>query len=287
MILDGHIHITDDSCNPEQLLAKLREANIDGGVLISLPPSAFSEVARPASSAARLRHVLSWCEGRRTLYPFYWIDPLEPDAADQVAAAVEQGIMGFKVICDRYLPGDDRAMSVFHAIAAAARPILFHAGILWDGKPSSCYNRPVGFESLLLVRGLRFSLAHLAWPWCDELLAVYGKFQNAWTRTPDLSVEMFIDTTPGTPPLYRRDVLTRLFTIGYDVADNVIFGSDGSASRYHVEWARQWLETDAGIFSELGLSKDVLEGVYSANLRRFLGLGPAKTERKPLMPGTN
>ena len=32
-----------------------------------------------------------------------------------------------------------------------------------------------GEESVLLdVRGLRFSLAHIGWPWCDELIAVYG-----------------------------------------------------------------------------------------------------------------
>lgn len=28
---------------------------------------------------------------------------------------------------------------------------------------------------------------------------------------------MFLDLTPGTPEIYRRDLLTKLFTIGYDV----------------------------------------------------------------------
>ena len=63
-------------------------------------------------------------------------------------------------------------MEVFRTISQADRPILFHSGILWDGKPSGPYNHPAGFESLLEVDGLRFCLAHISWPWCDELIAV-------------------------------------------------------------------------------------------------------------------
>ena len=74
---------------------------------------------------------------------------------------------------------------------------------MWDGKPSGPYNRPVGFESLLEVQGLRFCMAHVSWPWCDELVAVYGKVLNGYTNRRDLTVEMFVDITPGTPPIYR------------------------------------------------------------------------------------
>ena len=101
-------------------------------------------------------------------------------AEDQIVMAAEKSIMGFKVICDRYFPGDKRAMEIFRIIAKTKRPILFHSGILWDGKPSSQYNRPSEFESLLEINHLRFSLAHISWPWCDELIAVYEKFLNAY-----------------------------------------------------------------------------------------------------------
>ena len=272
MILDCHIHIAKVAEDREGFARSLRAAGVDGGCVISLPPASFKEVAPSAPLEERLDNLFRWCEAGENRYPMYWVDPLEADALDQVDAAVKRGVAGFKVICDRFFPGDERAMPVYQAIADAGRPILFHSGILWDGKPSAMYNRPGGFEALLEVRGLRFCLAHISWPWCDELVAVYGKFLNARARRKGLDVEMFIDTTPGTPRIYRREALTKLFTVGYNVARNVLFGSDGHASDYNAERVRERLEYDAQIFAELGLDKETIEGVQGENLKRFLGL---------------
>jgi len=284
MILDGHIHIRDGKEDREDFSRKLRSASVDGGIVVSLPPAAFETVAHSLPPAKRLDNLFFWCESGPNLYPFYWVDPLADDALGQVAMATKRGVVGFKVICDRYYPRHDRAMEVFKAIAQANRPILFHSGILWDGKPSSDYNRPGQFEALLEVDGLRFCLAHMSWPWCDELIAVYGKFQNAHTRRPDLSVEMFTDTTPGTPPVYRHDVLARLFKSEYDVEHHVIFGTDCYVNDYNVQWARGWISRDKDIFNQLGLSKEATDGVFAENLKRFVGVSTAKIERKPPKP---
>lgn len=232
-----------------------------------------------------MNNVLSWCAAAEDLYPFYWIDPLEDGAAEQIAMAVDKGTKGFKVICNRYYPGDKKALKVFAAIAETNRPILFHSGILWDGKPSSLYNHPSGFEVLLEIKGLRFCLAHISWPWCDEAIAVYGKFLNAYTRNPDLSVEMFIDITPGTPPIYRREALTKLFTVGYDVENNVIFGSDSCVNEYNVGWVQSWIDRDKKIFQELKLDEQTIDRIYAGNLRRFVGVSSAKTSKIPPRPG--
>lgn len=271
MILDGHIHLLNDTEGREDFQRKLRNAGIDGGIVISLPPSVFSGLAPSAPPLERIHNVLHWCTLSEDLYPFYWIDPLEDDAVDQVALAIDKGVRGFKISCSWFYPEDKRAMKIFSIIAESNRPILFHSGILWDGKFSSRYNRPAEFEVLLEVKRLRFCLAHLSWPWCDELIAVYGKFLNARTRDPDLSVEMFVDIAPGTPPIYRREVLTRLFSVGYDIENNVIFGSDSCANRYNVERVQQWLSRDSKIFQELGLNREALDKIYAGSLRRFLG----------------
>ena len=285
MIIDGHIHILNHSEERNGFQRELRSAGINGGLIISLPPPAFSAIAPSASPLDRMNNVLFWCDTMKDLYPFYWIDPMEDDAADQIAMAVDKGAMGFKVICDHYFPGDKRPMEIFSIIAKTRRPILFHSGILWDGKPSSQYNRPLEFEPLLGINELRFSLAHISWPWCDELIAVYGKFLNAYAGNPDHSAEMFIDITPGTPPIYRREALTKLFTVGYDVENNVIFGTDCCTDPYNAEWTRQWIERDRNIFHELGLKKNTMDAIYNGNLKRFVGISSEKFIKKIPKPG--
>lgn len=285
MILDGHIHIRNYSEDRNGFLKKLQRSGVEGGIVISLPPKAFPTVAPSAPPLDRIKNVLSWCASGKELYPFYWIDPMEKNATGQVAMAIAEGIMGFKVICDRYFPGDKRAVEVFSAIAETHRPILFHSGILWDGKPSSQYNRPAEFEALLEVKGLRFCLAHISWPWCDELVAVYGKILNALAGHSDSCVEMFIDITPGTPSIYRRDALTKLFTVGYDIEHNVMFGTDCCANEYNAEWVHQWIDRDKSILEEIGLEKKTIDAIYADNLRRFVGRSSAKAHREAPKPG--
>jgi predicted TIM-barrel fold metal-dependent hydrolase len=284
-MLDGHIHIRAGNEGRNTLIRRMRQAGMDGGILLSLPPpSAISDGTR-RTWQERLDNVLEWgCLSKR-FYPFFWIDPLEKNALRQAQAAVKQGISGFKVICDYFEPGDRRALKIFTAIAEAHRPILFHSGVLWDGKPSSMYNRPVLFEALLRVRGLKFAMAHISWPWCDEMLAVYGKFLEAQTRNPGLDVELFIDVTPGTPEIYRREALTKLFKIGYDVEKNVIFCSDCLANQYNFPWVRKWVKNDRRIMRSLGVSMRIMKNVFEGNARRFLGLVPDKVQKQSLRAG--
>jgi len=279
MMLDCHIHVRDRKGSREEFERKLGEAGVGGGILISLPPPSYLPWAEGVSHRERLDNVLSWCEADAECYPFFWLDPVARDAMEQVELALEAGVAGFKVICHNHYPGDERAMPAYQAVARAGRPILFHSGILWDGKPSSIYNRPAGFEAMLDVDGLRFALAHISWPWVDECLAVYGKILVARRRRPGLDVEMFIDTTPGTPRIYRREALTKLYTIGYDVAENVLFGSDSSPNDYNAARVKEWLERDGEILDELGLDGGSHAARCADNLRRFVGARQADEAR--------
>ena len=280
MILDGHIHIMDYDNNQEDFLKRLKTAGIDGGIVISLPPPCFKGYQTYKTYVERIDHLFEFCSNTENIYPFYWIDPLEKDAKKQIDYAIEKGVMGFKVICDYFFPGDETAMKTYSYIAEQNFPILFHSGILWDGKPSSNYNRPLEFEPLLKIKGLRFSLAHISWPWCDELIAVYGKFLNAQTKNIYDSVEMFIDLTPGTPSIYRKDALTKLFTVGYDIENNIIFGTDCNADEYNSEWAKEWMNRDNQIYEDLNLSKETVNKIYSENLKRFLGISKETVTKK-------
>jgi predicted TIM-barrel fold metal-dependent hydrolase len=271
MMLDGHIHIYEEKGDRADFARRLHAVGMDGGVVISLAPACFPWVGRIRSNAERLENVLAWCRAGKNLYPFYWIDPLEKDALKQVARAVRRGVRGFKVICSRHAPGHPRALPVYRAIAAAGRPILFHSGILWDGQPSSMHNRPVEFEPLLEIAELRFALAHVSWPWCDECLAVYGKFLNAWQRRGGRCAEMFIDLTPGTPPIYREEVLRKLFTIGNIAPHHIVFGSDASTNGYDAKHVRAWVRRDRAVYRRLKLPRPTLANVFGGSLLRLLG----------------
>ncbi len=285
MILDGHIHIHEGQTATAGFVERLGAAGFDGGLLISLPPADFFPDTRGREPAARLDNLLAVAGGGRNLYPFYWIDPLEKDAPEQVAQAVANGVAGFKIICDRFRPSAAPVLEILREIAAARRPVLFHSGILWDGKPSASFNRPAEFEALLEVAGLRFSLAHISWPWCDECLAVYGKILNAYARRKDLAVEMFIDTTPGTPPIYREEALTKLFNIGYEIADNVIFGTDCNTLDYNVGHAKTWIERDRQIMAKLQLDAVTVAKVMGGNLERFVRPVTKPAAKKAPRPG--
>jgi predicted TIM-barrel fold metal-dependent hydrolase len=271
MVLDGHIHIStigdEDSA---RLVREMQAVGIDGGILMSLPPTGFLPNAPDHSPRARLLNVLSWCTDHETLFPFFWLDPLAEDALEQVEMAIDLNICGFKIICDRFFPHNHQAITVFRAIARQNRPILFHSGILWDGKPSSRYNHPVEFEILGEVDDLRFALAHIGWPWCDECIAVYGKIEDARQYLAHSGMEMFVDTTPGTPPIYREEALSRLFQVGYRVEQNVMFGSDSRAGCYSGQWVSSLIQRDREILAKIGIAPAVQDGVFAENLLRFI-----------------
>jgi len=187
---------------------------------------------------------------------------------EQVDKAVTAGIAGFKVICNRHFPGDDRPMQIWERIAKAGKPILFHSGILYGSGPWSQYNRPVGFEPLFEIPHLRFALAHVSWPWCDENLAVYGYWQSRREHNTT-SAEMFIDTTPGTPHIYRREVFKKIYTIGYDIENNLIFGTDCN-SNYSSDYTKEILAMDKDALDNAGANAEQREKYYGKNFLRFL-----------------
>ncbi len=281
---DAHVHVYRGTPDPKGFAARLAEAGLRGAVILSENPDPLDGSAPPVPAEAMDR-VIEWAAASETVYPFYWIDPVAEGALDLVDLAVEKGLFGFKVIPSRFFPGDERAMPVYERIARHGKPLLFHSGILWDGRPSSAFTRPGNFDALIDIEGLRFCLAHVSWPWCDECIAVYGKFLNALTRAAKPRAEMHIDITPGTPKIYRRDVLAKLFLTGYDVTDRVQFGSDCRANGYAVSWARDWLATDAEIFAALGPDAVDPDSVYRRALATFL-FGGGAAKRCPTPDGT-
>ena len=285
MYLDGHIHSLeyagDGKEKQSRLLADMAKAGISGGLLISVDPLTYPEIGYKD----RIRAILEQTEGQENLFPFFWINPLDEDAVEQVDYAASVGIDGIKIINSYTYPSDSRVMAIARRAAELDKPVLFHSGILWDGRESAKFNRPGEFECLLEIPKLRFMLAHVSWPWCDECIAVLGKFDNAKTLRPDLSCEMFVDVTPGTPTVYREEVFRKLFFSDYDVRYNVVFGTDCNTEHYNIPWVQKWMDCDNDIYTRYGLaSPDFFDHIYGKNLLRFLGKSDEVIEKKlPVM----
>ncbi len=50
---------------------------------------------------------------------------------------------------------------------------------------------------------------------------------------------MFIDITPGTPPIYREDLVRRECSIGYGIMGSLLWGGDCFAPGYDPVYVRQ------------------------------------------------
>jgi len=279
-IFDMHIHLglTKDRAE-EDILDRMEAAGVCGGCVFSSKPKRDSE----GNFDARLSEVLAFCEGRRDrLFPILWIHPYEDNIIENIDKAVDAGIDGFKIICGDFYICEDKPMEVLRHIASKNKPVFFHSGILWDGQVSSEYNRPLNFEALIKIKGLRFSMGHCSWPWHDECIAMYGKFLNGLTKGE--CAEMFFDITPGTPRIYREELLTKLYKVGYNVGKNIMFGTDCCAECYGTGWAAKILTMDREILDKLEVGKVHRENLYKNNLMRFLGKTAEKNELESPVP---
>ncbi|MDR2305077.1 MAG: amidohydrolase family protein [Treponema sp.] len=277
MLIDCHVHTHVEVEDKGALLKSMDEAGVDKMILFSNHPASFYNYSpegkllekKMLNPAETLKAVMDWSAYSDRIIPFFWIDPLESDAIKQVDRAIDAGIRGFKVICNRHFPCDEKPMEVWTYIAQKGKPILFHSGILYGPGASSRYNRPVGFEKLLEIPRLRFALAHVSWPWHDENLSMYGHYRSMLEQGTT-NAEMFIDTTPGTPKIYRNEVLGKVYTIGYDLEDNVIFGTDCN-NNYNSGYTKDILAMDKEALDLVKTTQAQRDKYYYKNVLRFIG----------------
>lgn len=266
---DMHVHAQKSPTDSAALIHNLEKSGIYGcNVFSPRPIEADARAGMKFSERIDILHSL--CDGYSDrLFPVLWVHPDEHFLKSKIRTAVREGVVAFKIICTDFYPYEKKCMRMLDLIANEGKAAIFHSGILWNGNDSSKYNRPLNFERLIEIDGLRFSLGHCSWPWVDECIALYGKFLNGITT--GRTSEMFFDITPGTPPIYREELLTKLFTVGYDVPDNIMFGTDNRTGSYNSAWANKWQAIDDGIYDKLGIGEDIREKIYSFNLMRFLG----------------
>ena len=254
--------------DPQVVLRGMDAAGVDKLVLFSAAPLRDGrEPIAMRDSAADVARVAAAAPDR--IIPFLWVEPLLPGAVDDLDYAVNDlGIKGVKMIPNHWYPTDEAVFPVYEKIQELGIPLLCHSGILWGNRDCSRFCQPVLYEALLNFPGVRFALAHIGWPWVDECLAVAGRFRHEAQRLGTES-QMWVDTCPGTPPIWREQALQKAFAYLGD--ERLLWGSDSTAN--HVEGAGRTLAEDRRILrSILGATAEAERRWLGENAMRFLGL---------------
>jgi len=289
MLIDCHVHSTGKE-KVDDVTDAMDQAGVDRAVIFAPYPGrretetvtdpeptrymqfSYLEVSEEAQKESTKFISGLQAEAPDKIIAFAWIEPRLRNSIENVEEAITKyECKGIKMIPDHWYPYDRRFFPLYERIQEVEAPILLHSGILFGFKDSSRFCRPCNYEVLINFPKLRFALAHISWPWTDECIAVFGRFRAnletgicADERLDQM--QMYIDTTPGTPKFYRREALRN--ALAYGAEDYMLFGSDSTAT--NLQHAKHIAEIDRGIIGELGYSDEVIQKIQSRNIQRFL-----------------
>jgi len=265
MAIDVHVHSSGKESAAE-ILKAMDEAGMERIFLMGPYPGLNADKQREADEfVAKIAS-----EAKDRIIPFAFIEPRLESAPQEVERAVtDLGIKAVKMIPMKWYPGGPEARAVYEKVQEMGVPMLFHSGILWDREDNSQYCRPVYYEALLDYPRIRFALAHIGWPWCDELLAVCGKFGNVRQG------QIYVDITTGAPRLWKVDALRKaLVYLGDDI---MMFGSDAGA----IDGGRMRavMEADLSMLrEEIGVRQETIDKIFSTNAMKLFGEYKAEAE---------
>jgi predicted TIM-barrel fold metal-dependent hydrolase len=239
----------------------------DGGLVsednaaASLAPSVQRELAR--KSIDDIAAIQAADPSR--IYGLIWAEPRWTCMIEEVERGIDdKALRGVKMIPDHWEPCDPLLFPLYRKMEELGRPIMFHSGILYGFADSSRFCRPALYEALLHFPRLRFSLAHIAWPWVDECIAVFGRFRAA--SKGDMSrCQMWIDTCRGTPDAWREEALRK--AVPFCGVDRLMFGMDGTPEMMP---GRDHIRKDHDILRNLlGLSQAQIETFFWGACEKF------------------
>lgn len=268
MLIDAHLHLSGHE-SADDVLRSLDDAEIDIAVLLApflTDPYRMEDRQSLRDGNQHLSDLVDRHADR--LFGFAVVNPLHDEAADDLEEAFERGgVRGLKLVPTGWYPYEDRAHRVYERANALGLPVLFHSGIFIDGR-SGRFCRPTFYEAVREHPGLRVTLAHLGWPWCDEANAV-GLIDLINGVPPD-ECQFRFDVSFGPPPVYRREVLHKaLHVLGPGL---IQFGSDRffPCSGEHI---RVLVDEVLGLLDELEVSPADRDRIMGGTAAAWLGLG--------------
>jgi hypothetical protein len=200
------------------------------------------------------------CRMSERFIGFATVDPHQDGASDQLKSAVKVlGLRGLKLNppIQQFFPDDEIAYPLYETAQDLGLPILFHAGMSWEPGSRLQYGHPLRFENpAAAFPKLRIVLAHLAWPWIVEAVALALKYPNVYLDTSAL----YFDN----PQDFLKFAMTHqvpLTVFERSLRKQLVFGSNYP----RVEIKKMALAVDG-----LGFSEECLNHIFRTNAETLL-----------------
>jgi predicted TIM-barrel fold metal-dependent hydrolase len=254
-IVDCHLHMKDQP-KTQDVVKALDKNGVARAIVLS-------EVERTSLTKTRekmlnTRQLFSDAPDR--ISGLAWVNPTIPGMIDLATEAVEKlGFCGIKIIPDHWYAYEERLDPFWAKMNELSMPILFHTGILYGFDDGSRFCNPVYLEKLLHYPRIRFAMAHISWPWCEECVAVMGRMRAA-AGYDAKKWQSYVDFTPGTPMYIRKQAISN--AIEFCGVERVLFGTDDSLPS-PLAYQKEVLDRDLKIFKELGLTPAQQERILS------------------------
>jgi len=201
------------------------------------------------------------CAMSDRLIGFASVDPHQPDAAAKLDVAIKQlKLRGLKLdpAMQQFRPADRAAYPVYEKAQELGIPVLFHAGMSWAPGSRLEYGQPLLFEPVAVdFPKLNIVLAHLAWPWVTEAVALALKYPNVHLDTSAL----YFDN----PRDFLRYAMTHVVPLSVfecSLRRQILFGSN---------YPRVEIKNMANAVRALGFSADFQKLIFGGNAVRLLG----------------
>ena len=189
------------------------------------------------------------------------VDPWKGKVAvDEVKRCADLGLRGmkFQQAIQAFNPTNSRFFPIYEACNRLNLPVIFHGGTtaISAGSPGGGglvleYCKPIPYIDEIAARypELRIIIAHPAWPWHDDQLAVMRHKGN-----------VYMDLSGWAPKYFPESIIQNVNTL---VQDKVFFGSD-----FPVLTPERWLSE----FAALPIKEAVRPKILLHNAARFLGI---------------
>ena len=191
---------------------------------------------------------------------FASVDPRGANASGELERAVRNlGLRGLKLnpAMQRFYADDALAYPLYETARDLGIPILFHAGMSWEPGSRLQYGNPMHLENVAAdFPKLRIVLAHLAWPWVVEAVALALKYPNVYLDTSAL----YFDN----PRDFLRFAMTHqvpLTVFERSLRKQLVFGSN---------YPRVEIKNMAAAVEGLGFSEECLNLIFRTNAETLL-----------------